>query len=372
MSSSPFPVQLLKNHRREAGMLALLFVLIIWTTIKTIEPGVDGLFGSKFLTLDNFKNVSRTIGIFGIFSIGVGIVIITSGIDLSIGSLMALLGILFFYGLTGSSDLVPEMSWPLAVLMTLTLGLAIGLLHGWLVGKLKLQAFVVTLCGLLSYRGIARFISHDSTVGSADAVQDISYIKMLCTGSVGDLLQGKDGSGILYSLPMSLVYLAIISVVMMVVLHRSVFGRYLYASGRNELATKYSGINTGLVIATAYAISGLFAATAAIPYAIYTSSVSPSTHGAFFELYAIAGAVLGGCSLRGGEGSILGILIGTTILIVLQNMVNLLGYESSLSDAITGGVIFFGVLGDQVGIKGVQQLFRKITGKGATAVGDGD
>lgn len=355
--------QLLKNNRREAGMFVLLLILVIWTTLKTVEPGVDGLFNSRFLTLDNFKNVSRTIGIFGIFSIGVGIVIITSGIDLSIGSLMALLGILFFYGLTGTSDLVPEMSWPLAVLMTLGLGLAFGLLHGWLVGKMKLQAFVVTLCGLLSYRGIARFISNDSTVGSADAAQDISYIKMLCTGSVGDLLQGESGSGVLYSLPMSLVYLAIISFVMIIVLHFSVFGRYLYASGRNELATKYSGINTSIVIASAYAISGLFAATSAIPYAIYTSSVSPSTHGAFFELYAIAGAVLGGCSLRGGEGSIIGILIGTTILIVLQNMVNLLGYESSLSDAITGGVIFFGVLGDQVGFKGIQQLFRKVTGK---------
>lgn len=363
--TTPNSSLLLIKHRREAGMLALLFALVVWTTVKTIEPGVDGLFGSRFLTLDNFKNVSRTIGIFGIFSIGVGIVIITSGIDLSIGSLMALLGVLFFFALTGTSDLVPEMAWPLAVLMTLALGLLAGILHGWLVGRMKLQAFVVTLCGLLSYRGIARFISNDSTVGSADAVQDISFIKMLCTGSVGDLLQGADGRGVLYSLPMSLVYLAIIATIMMVVLHRSVFGRYLYASGRNELATKYSGINTSLVIGSAYAISGLFTATAAIPYAVYTSSVSPSTHGAFFELYAIAGAVLGGCSLRGGEGSILGILIGTTILIVLQNMVNLLGYESSLSDAITGGVIFFGVLGDQVGFKGVRQLLRKVTGKGS-------
>ena len=106
--------QLLKNNRREAGMFVLLLILVIWTTLKTVEPGVDGLFNSRFLTLDNFKNVSRTIGIFGIFSIGVGIVIITSGIDLSIGSLMALLGILFFYGLTGTSDLVPEMSWPIS------------------------------------------------------------------------------------------------------------------------------------------------------------------------------------------------------------------------------------------------------------------
>src|SRR5690606_34116343 len=134
---------------------------------------------------------------------------------------------------------------------------------------------------------------------------------------------------------------------MFILLHKSVYGRYLFAAGRNELATKYSGINTNLVIGSAYVIAGLFTAIAAVLYLFYTNSVQPSVHGSFFELYAIAAAVLGGCSLRGGEGSIPGILIGTSILIVLQNMVNLLGYESSLSDAITGGVIFVGVLADQ-------------------------
>ena len=90
-------VQLASRHRRETGMLGLLFTLMLITTVGTIEAGIDGLFGSKFLTPDNLKNIARTIGIYGIFSIGVGIVIITAGIDLSIGSLMALLGVIFLY-----------------------------------------------------------------------------------------------------------------------------------------------------------------------------------------------------------------------------------------------------------------------------------
>ncbi|MEC9326556.1 MAG: ABC transporter permease, partial [Verrucomicrobiota bacterium] len=100
-------------------------------------------------------------------------------------------------------------------------------------------------------------------------------------------------------------------------------------------------------------------AFASIPFCIYTGSVQPATHGAFFELYAIAAAVLGGCSLKGGEGSIIGILIGTAILIVLRNMVNLFGYPTPLSDAITGGVIFVGVLLDQHGASSIKRLFTK-------------
>ena len=106
-------------------------------------------------------------------------------------------------------------------------------------------------------------------------------------------------------------------------------------------------------------LCSLLTGFSSVLFAVYTDSVTPSTHGSFFELYAIAGAVLGGCSLRGGEGSIIGIVLGVSILMVLQNMVVLLGYPSSLSDAITGGVIFLGVLADEVGIKGLKNLLSK-------------
>ena len=134
---------------------------------------------------------------------------------------------------------------------------------------------------------------------------------------------------------------------MWVVLHRSVFGRYLFAVGKNEEAARYSGIRTDRVIVAAYVICAVLTALSAIFFAMYTRSISPASHGNFYELYAIAAAVLGGCSLRGGEGSIVGIVLGTILLQVLQNLVNLLGIPSSLNFAVMGGVILIGVLADQ-------------------------
>lgn len=365
----PNPVsKFVSKHRREVGMLALLLALVTFTTLMTIKPGGEGgLFGSLFLQADNLKNVARTIGIYGIFSIGVGIVIITAGIDLSVGSLMALLGVFFLYLITPAASRpeisfvrsIPEVSWPVAIFIVIALGTLLGFIHGLLVGKLKLQAFVVTLCGLLTYRGLARFYAKDTTVNLTDTKQDTSFLRTLGDGSLGEVISGERGTGFLHSIPMTFVYLVIFAAVASVILHRSVFGRYIYAVGRNETATRFSGINTGIVIAVAYLIAGFCTAFASIPYSIYTGSVQTSTHGGFFELYAIAAAVLGGCSLRGGEGSIAGILIGTSILIVLRNMVNLLGYPTPLSDAITGAVIFIGVIIDQHGATGLKKLLRR-------------
>ena len=134
---------------------------------------------------------------------------------------------------------------------------------------------------------------------------------------------------------------------MWVLIHRSVYGRYLFAVGNNEDAARYSGINARWIIASAYVVCGALTGLAAVIFAFYTNSVSPASHGNFYELYGIAAAVLGGCSLRGGEGSVVGVLIGTALLQVLQNLVNLLGIPSSLNFAVMGAVILLGVLADQ-------------------------
>jgi ribose transport system permease protein len=122
----------------------------------------------------------------------------------------------------------------------------------------------------------------------------------------------------------------------------------LFATGYNETASRYSGVNTDQVIIVAYVACGLLAGIAGILLAFYTNSISPSSHGNFYELYGIAAAVLGGCSLRGGEGSVVGILIGTALLQVLQNLVNLVGIPSSLNFAVMGAVILIGVVTDQL------------------------
>ncbi|HET9215870.1 MAG TPA: ABC transporter permease, partial [Terriglobia bacterium] len=283
----------------------------------------------QFLSSANIQNTSRLIGIYGIFSIGVGIVIVTGGIDLSVGSMFALLGVLLSLMLT-------QWQWPpaLAVAAVLAFGAILGGSHGILVTRLGLQPFLVTLCGLLLYRGLARYIAADVVQGFGTST-GFEWLQEFTTGSVAQI-------------PMPFVLLVVVAFVMWVLLHRSVYGRYLYAVGRNEEAARYSGINSRSMITSAYVISGLLAAVSAVLLAFYTNSVSPSSHGNFYELYAIAAAVLGGCSLRGGEGSILGIVAGTALLQVLRNLVNLLDIPSSLDLAVMGTVILIGVIADQV------------------------
>src|SRR5262245_63358819 len=142
--------------------------------------------------------------------------------------------------------------------------------------------------------------------------------------------------------------MVVIASVMWCVLHDSTYGRYLFAVGRNEEAARFSGINTRRVIASSYVVAGLLTGISGILLAFYTNSISPSSHGNFYELYAIAAAVLGGCSLRGGEGSILGIVIGAALLQVLRNLVNLLDIPGSLDFAVMGAVILIGVIADQI------------------------
>ena len=302
-------------------LTTFLLLVVLCAAVTALNP--------RFMSPANLQNTARLIGAFGIFSVGLGLVIITGGIDLSVGSAFALLGVLLSMLLTEW-----HVAWPLAVVLVIALGALLGGFHGLLITRLRLQPFIVTLCGLLLYRGLARFIADDETKGFGDAA-GFETLQQLATGSV-------------FQVPTPFIALIAVSLVMWVVLHRSVYGRHLLATGRNEVAARYSGIDAQRVVLSAYLVLGVLTGLAAIVFAFYTNSVSPSSHGSFFELYGIAAAVLGGCSLRGGEGSIIGILLGTTLLQVLQNLVNLLGIPSSLNFAVMGGVILIGVVGDQL------------------------
>jgi ribose transport system permease protein len=305
--------------RKEIGTLLLLVVLCAIVAIAS----------PQFLSVTNLQNVGRLVGTYGIFSIGVGIVIITGGIDLSVGSLCALLGILL-------SMMLVEWGWPPSVALTavIALGAVIGSVHGLLITRLRLQPFIVTLCGLLLYRGAARYIARDSTKGFGTG-EGFEWLRGVASGSWGGV-------------PMPLVILGVVAAATWLLVHRSVYGRHLFAVGHNEEAARYSGVNTRGVIALAYVISGTLAGVSAIIIAFYTNSVSPASHGNFYELYAIAAAVVGGCSLRGGEGSVLGIVMGTALLQVLRNLVNLLDIPSSLDFAVMGAVILIGAMADQL------------------------
>ncbi len=303
--------------KKDLGLLIL--IVVVGAVVAVLNP--------RFLSAINLANTANLVGLFGIFAIGQAFVIITGGIELSVGSVIALLGVLFV-------DLLVtfEVPWPAALALMLILGMLIGLMHGLLITRLGLQPFIVTLCGLLIYRGVARFYTSDATAGFGFG-KSFPALEYLTTGRF-------------FGVPHSFIAMIAIAAVMWVVLHRSVFGRYLYAVGRNEEAARYSGIPTRRITVAAYVICGLLTAVSAIFFAMYTRSISPSSHGNFYELYAIAASVLGGFSLRGGEGSVTGVVLGAVLLQVLQNLVNLLGIPSSLNFAVTGSVILIGVLAD--------------------------
>jgi ribose transport system permease protein len=327
--------------KKDLGLL--LLILVVGAAVAVINP--------RFLSPINLSNTANLIGLFGLFSLAQAFVIITGGIELSVGSIIALLGVIFV-------DLIANVGlhWSLALLIVIAIGVLMGAVHGFLITRMRLQPFVVTLCGLLIYRGIARYYTEDATAGFAFG-QNFPTLEWLVAGRT---------SGI----PHSLIAFVAVALVLAVVLHRSVFGRYLFAVGKNEEAARYSGIRTQRITIAAYVICCGLTALAAVFIAMYTRSISPASHGNFYELYAIAAAVLGGCSLRGGEGSILGVVLGTILLQVLQNLVNLLGIPSSLNFAVIGGVILVGVLADQQFTRYRQYRAGLKTRRSAEALGE--
>jgi len=236
-----------------------------------------------------------------------------------------------------------RMAVPLALLTVLLFGLFLGFLHGLLVTKLKLQPFVVTLCGLLFYRGISRWLVDDQTVGLGNEYDS----------SLGPLASGKfvlwtGVEGGTFGIPYPFFILVLVAVLAAVFLNKTIFGRYMLALGRNEEAARFSGINTDRMTIIAYVICTCMAALGGILFAVDSNSVAPSSFGNFFELYAIAAAVLGGCSLRGGEGGILGVVIGTAVMQTLYNLIVLMKISDTLEFAIIGMVILLGVIADEV------------------------
>jgi ribose transport system permease protein len=307
------------------GILSLLAMVCIYTALAS----------DNFLKLGNLENVVHRTALFGILSIGVAFVIITGGIDLSIGSVVCLVGVLLPW-------LLVEHGWsvPAAVAFVLGLGAAIGLGHGLLVTRLGLQPFVVTLCGLLIYRGVARGLTQDQSQGFGTGFKGL---RALATARFP--VFGEGG----FELPATTLVFLMIAVAAAVLLNRTIWGRYLLALGRSEQAARYSGIDTDRMKVLAYVISSTLAAVGGMLFVLDINAAQPSDFGNFYELYAIAAAVLGGCSLRGGEGSILGLLVGSALIVVLSNMINLVHPRyQNVEFAIIGGVILAGVIADEL------------------------
>lgn len=297
---------------RDAGGLIVLLVLF----------GAMTLASDEFLTGDNMANLARQVAIFGIIAVGQLLVILTAGIDLSVGSVLGLTGCVT------AQLLVEGMPVPLAIVVGLLVGVVLGLFNGGLVAYGKLPPFIVTL-GML---GIAR--------GLVLVLTDASTVQPL-PNSFGNIANGD-----FLGLPNLLWMFIAVVVVTSFVLRRTVFGRYIYAVGSNPESARLSGVPVTAVLVSVYSIAGLLAAVGGILFASRLNAGIP-TAGTGYELNAIAACVIGGASLFGAKGGAFGAAAGALIVATLNNGGNLLAVNAFYLQIIIGALILIAVAFDQ-------------------------
>ncbi len=282
------------------------------------------IWSRPFRTVGNFENILQQISVNGILSIGMTAVIITAGIDLSVGSVLALSAVVAtsFAQVNDQGNAEHGLFVPLA-LGVLT-GLACGAVNGVLIAKRRLAPFIVTLGMMTVARGLALVYSHGEPEINLTATYD----------TIGE---GLTGPGV-----------ALLAVVLagIFILHFTRFGRYVYAVGGNELAAKVSGVNTDRILVGVYAFAGALAGVAGIVESSRVMSGEPSA-GEGYELNAIAAVVIGGTSLNGGVGSMAGTIVGVLIIGVMNNGLDLLGVSSYWQQVVKGGIIVCAVMLDR-------------------------
>lgn len=280
----------------------------------------------RFLTLSNILNVLRQTSINSIIAAGMTFVILTGGIDLSVGSVLA------FTGAVCAKLLIMDVNIFAVILITMLTGAVFGVLSGIVISKGKIQPFIATLVSMTMLRG-ATLVFTDArpiTVSSSASAEVFSKI----------------GSGYMLGIPNPVYIMFLVFASAYYVLTQTKFGRYVYSLGGNEEASRLSGINTDKIKIWVYAVSGLLASIAGIIITSRLSSASP-TAGSGYELDAIAAVVLGGTSLAGGVGSVMGTVIGALIIGILNNSLNLLNVSSNYQMIAKGAVILIAVLMDR-------------------------
>ncbi len=294
----------------------LIGLLLIVVIISIMSP--------NFLTLNNLLNVLRQVSINALIAFGMTFVILTGGIDLSVGSILALTGAVTAGMMASGMDPL------LAMLLGLLLGAVLGAINGIIISKGKVAPFIATLATMTIYRGLTLVYTEGRPVSGLGDSQTFILL----------------GKGYFFGIPVPVITMAIAFGVLYFILKKTTFGRRVYAVGGNEEASRLSGIKVDRIKIYVYSLTGLLSALAALILTSRLNSAQP-TAGDMFELDAIAAVVLGGTSLTGGRGWIVGTLIGALIIGVLNNGLNLIGVSSFFQQVVKGAVILFAVLLDR-------------------------
>lgn len=295
------------------GAFALIFIVL------AVLPQTS----SKFLAPTNLFNISRQITVNIILACGLTMAILIGGIDLSVGSIIAISGCL-------TAGLMTNMNLPvvMAILLALIAGVAFGAFNGFVIAFTNIPPFIVTLATMDMGRGIVRLYTGTDTILINNNV--FSYL----------------GKGKIFGVvPIQIIYILLFCFLAWYILNRTIFGRYIYAVGDNEQAAIYTGINVKRTKFCVYVLVGFFAAAAGVLTAARTAS-GLYTAGEGYEMDAIAAVVLGGTSMTGGVGRISGSIIGAMIIGILSNGMNLLGFNSSWQYVVKGAVLLLAVLID--------------------------
>jgi len=326
-----------RNLQRTAGVVLLLVGLFI----------VLGRSSDAAFARGSVLSILNRHGELGIVTLGAGLLILTGGIDLSVGSLVALSAVSF--GLLAERGVPPAA----AAAVVLFGGVILGIGHGLLVTQLGLQAFLVTLCGMFIYRGVARSIQ-PGQIGRGSVKNELEktvgeYGSAAFESQFLDLrywLTGQNADERLV-FPALLVLFLLLAAIAAVFLHRSSFGRYWYAIGHNEQAAKYAGVTVWKHKVAVFAICSGLAALAGVIRFLSAGSVTPSVEGDSYELYAITAAVLGGVSLRGGEGTAVGLVCGALVLPVVKPVMNFTKCPSEWEPWLIGLILLAGAIVDE-------------------------
>jgi len=320
--------------KKEAGMLLVLVLLSGFIAMMS-----DG----NFFTEYNMQNVGKHTALLVIFAVGQAFVIISGGIDLSVGAIVGFAAVMTVISSTNQEGLMPWLNLPMGLAVPFVIGLCalIGFVQGQIISRLKLAPFIVTLSGMMIVGGFNQIITRGTNVGFRNTHEVFANL--------------ADSTFLGVGIPFW-VLIGVLAVAAYL-LHFSVFGRYVYALGGNAEAARYSGVPAHQVTVSVYVVSATAAGIAGVLYAAYLPSLSYTT-GIMFELYAIAACVLGGCSLMGGAGTVMGVLIGGAIMRVLRNGINLFvispgterefRLDSNSEKFIVGVVILIAVIFDVV------------------------